>query len=77
MCTPGKSQKNGPKIVQVYPEKGNMGKVLPEYLCEWTTRKVQGEGVEVIPESFVTGVAMEHDQLVLTLNTGKQVRATL
>jgi programmed cell death 8 (apoptosis-inducing factor) len=51
-----------------------MGKVLPEYLSEWTTKKVQGEGVEVIPESFVTGVKLDAGNLLLTLNNGKQVR---
>lgn len=25
----------------MYPEKGNMGKVLPEYLSNWTTEKVK------------------------------------
>lgn len=25
----------------MFPEKGNMGKVLPEYLSNWTTNKVK------------------------------------
>ncbi len=25
----------------MFPEKGNMGKVLPEYLSNWTTEKVR------------------------------------
>ena len=25
----------------MFPEKGNMGKVLPEYLSNWTTEKVK------------------------------------
>jgi len=64
---------NNPKITQVYPEKGNMGKVLPEYLSEWTTSKVRSEGVEVIPEAFVTGVSMDKGQLAIKLNNGKIV----
>ncbi|KAF4523243.1 hypothetical protein B566_EDAN006866 [Ephemera danica] len=70
-----KAEKFGPKIIQIYPEKGNMGKVLPEYLSEWTTQKVKSEGVEVISESFVTGVTFENGQLVLALNNGSKVNA--
>lgn len=29
------------EVIQMYPEKGNMGKVLPEYLSNWTTEKVK------------------------------------
>lgn len=64
---------NSPKIIQVYPEKGNMGKVLPEYLSEWTTKKVRDEGAEVVPEAFVTGVNMENGQLAIKLNNGNVV----
>jgi len=64
---------NSPKIIQVYPEKGNMGKVLPEYLSEWTTKKVREEGAEVIQEAFVTGVSMEKGQLAIKLNNGNIV----
>lgn len=35
----GKS--NGMEVHQVYPEKGNLARILPEYLSEWTTRKLQ------------------------------------
>lgn len=33
-------------VNQIFPEEGNMGKVLPEYLCRWTTDKVRSEGIE-------------------------------
>jgi apoptosis-inducing factor 1 len=69
----GKTMSNSPKIIQVYPEKGNMGKVLPEYLSEWTTKKVREEGAEVIPEAFVTGVSMDKGQLAIKLNNGNIV----
>lgn len=29
------------EVIQMFPEKGNMGKVLPEYLSNWTTAKVK------------------------------------
>uniref|UniRef100_A0A4W5L6Q8 Apoptosis-inducing factor 1, mitochondrial n=1 Tax=Hucho hucho TaxID=62062 RepID=A0A4W5L6Q8_9TELE len=28
------------EVIQMFPEKGNMGKVLPEYLSNWTTAKM-------------------------------------
>lgn len=31
----------GLEVIQMFPEKGNMGKVLPEYLSNWTTEKVR------------------------------------
>ncbi|XP_065345633.1 apoptosis-inducing factor 1, mitochondrial [Cloeon dipterum] len=69
-----KTMGNHPKIIQVYPEKGNMGKVLPEYLSQWTTNKVRHEGVEVLPEAFVTGVSQESGKLVLKLNNGETIK---
>lgn len=34
------------EVIQLFPENGNMGKVLPEYLSNWTTEKVRrGEAV--------------------------------
>lgn len=32
---------SGLEVIQMFPEKGNMGKVLPEYLSNWTTEKVK------------------------------------
>lgn len=34
-------KKSGVNVVQVFPEDGNMGRVLPKYLTEWTTSKVR------------------------------------
>lgn len=31
----------GLEVIQLFPENGNMGKVLPEYLSNWTTEKVR------------------------------------
>lgn len=38
------SLKSKPEIIQVFPESGNMGKVLPEYLSQWATKKIRAEG---------------------------------
>lgn len=59
-------------MLQVFPEEGNMGRVLPNYLSQWTTEKVKGEGVQVLPKSQVHGAAMEDDKVVLTLNDGQK-----
>ena len=34
-------KKTGMKVLQIFPEDGNMGRVLPKYLTEWTTNKVR------------------------------------
>ena len=40
-CALGKrGQQTGMKVVQTFPETGNMGRVLPEYLSKWSTEKV-------------------------------------
>ena len=39
-CALGHRGKQGDlKVTQVFQEDGNMGKVLPNYLSEWTTDK--------------------------------------
>ena len=44
-CALGSRGKSGGfEVNQAYQESGNMGKVLPDYLSEWTTMKVQSEG---------------------------------
>lgn len=50
-----------------------MGKVLPEYLSEWTTKKVKQENVNVINKARVEDVSMEDKRLVLHLSTGSKL----
>lgn len=64
-------------MVQVFPEEGNMGRVLPKYLSQWTTDKVKAEGVQVVPKSQVQEAAMEDSKVVLTLNDGRKVNNIL
>ncbi|XP_076034595.1 apoptosis inducing factor [Oratosquilla oratoria] len=69
-----KSKTTGGSVTQVFPEAGNMGKILPEYLSTWTTQKVKSEGVNVISNSYVRTVALsENGKLKLGLNSGKEV----
>lgn len=65
---------SGLEVIQMYPEKGNMGKVLPEYLSNWTTEKVKKEGVKVISEALVKSVTYKDDKLEIKLKDGRLVK---
>ncbi|CAG0915148.1 unnamed protein product [Notodromas monacha] len=70
-----KDKKYKVEINQVFPEKGNMAKVLPEYLSSWTTAKVKREGVNVVSNSHVTTAKLEDGKkVVLGLNDGSQLK---
>lgn len=69
-----KSTETGLEVVQMFPERGNMGKVLPEYLSNWTTEKVKKEGVKVISEALVKSVAYKDDRLEISLKDGRLVK---
>merc|ERR1719186_1818702 len=68
----GKS--TGMEVVQAFQEAGNMGKVLPEYLSEWTTDKVRSEGVTVMPKCQINSVVKtQDDRLAVTMSDGSKV----
>ncbi|XP_043996883.1 apoptosis-inducing factor 1, mitochondrial isoform X1 [Gambusia affinis] len=74
-CALGRrSTESGLEVIQMFPEKGNMGKVLPEYLSNWTTEKVKKEGVKVIREAVVKSVSYKDDKLEIKLKDGRVVR---
>ncbi|XP_067262611.1 apoptosis-inducing factor 1, mitochondrial isoform X3 [Chanodichthys erythropterus] len=64
----------GVEVIQMFPEKGNMGKVLPEYLSNWTTEKVRKEGVNVITDALVKNVSYKNDKLEIKLKDGRLVK---
>ncbi|KAL7838893.1 hypothetical protein AOLI_G00272970 [Acnodon oligacanthus] len=64
----------GLEVVQMFPEKGNMGKVLPEYLSNWTTEKVRKEGVKVLAEAVVKNVSYKEGKLEIKLKDGRTVK---
>ncbi|XP_071949729.1 apoptosis-inducing factor 1, mitochondrial-like [Antedon mediterranea] len=77
-CALGKRGKDSDlQVTQFFPESGNMGRVLPEYLSNWTTNKVSKEGVSVIPNAFLKSAAFDQssEQVVLTLSNGNTVSA--
>ena len=44
------------RVLQVFPEAGNMGLVFPKDLSRWATEKVRKEGVELFPGRFIDSV---------------------
>ncbi|XP_043095405.1 apoptosis-inducing factor 1, mitochondrial isoform X2 [Puntigrus tetrazona] len=64
----------GLEVIQMFPEKGNMGKVLPEYLSNWTTEKVRKEGVSVITDAVVKNVNYKNDKLEIKLKDGRLIK---
>uniref|UniRef100_A0A8C6JXZ3 Apoptosis-inducing factor 1, mitochondrial n=1 Tax=Melopsittacus undulatus TaxID=13146 RepID=A0A8C6JXZ3_MELUD len=69
----GKCAAAGLEVIQLFPENGNMGKVLPEYLSNWTTEKVRREGVNVMPNAVVKSVSVSGKRLVIKLKDGRKV----
>uniref|UniRef100_A0A4X2JNL7 Apoptosis-inducing factor 1, mitochondrial n=1 Tax=Vombatus ursinus TaxID=29139 RepID=A0A4X2JNL7_VOMUR len=63
----------GTEVIQLFPEKGNMGKILPEYLSNWTTEKVRQEGVKVMPNAVVQSVGVRSGKLLIKLKDGRKV----
>ena len=69
-----RGKKNGIlNVTQVFPEEGNMAKVIPKYLSDWTTQKVATEGVKVIANRTVTKVDTVDDKLRLQLDNGETI----
>ncbi|XP_030836587.1 apoptosis-inducing factor 1, mitochondrial [Strongylocentrotus purpuratus] len=77
-CALGKRGKDtGMKVMQFFPEAGNMGRVLPEYLSKWATDKVSNEGVEVHSDMFLKNVSFngKSKQVELQFSNGDKVQA--
>ncbi|XP_058453756.1 apoptosis-inducing factor 1, mitochondrial isoform X2 [Malaya genurostris] len=55
------------EIHQLFHEVGNMGKILPEYLSQWTTDRVREEGVKVWPKTQIKSAEVHEKKLRLTL----------
>uniref|UniRef100_A0ABM5EWC8 L-amino-acid oxidase n=2 Tax=Pogona vitticeps TaxID=103695 RepID=A0ABM5EWC8_9SAUR len=73
-CALGRrAQLRGLEVIQMFPENGNMGRVLPEYLSNWTTSKVRREGVNVMTNAVVKSVSVAGDRLLIKLKDGRKV----
>ncbi|XP_055600447.1 apoptosis-inducing factor 1, mitochondrial isoform X2 [Uranotaenia lowii] len=60
-------REKGFEIYQLFHEGGNMGKILPEYLSQWTTDRVREEGVKVWSKTQIKTAEVLDKKLVLTL----------
>ncbi|KAG9478087.1 hypothetical protein GDO78_013211, partial [Eleutherodactylus coqui] len=73
-CALGRrAQRSNLEVIQMFPESGNMGKILPEYLSHWTTEKVKREGVNVITDAVVKSVSYKNGKLHISLKDGRAV----
>ncbi|XP_062916676.1 apoptosis-inducing factor 1, mitochondrial isoform X1 [Mobula hypostoma] len=74
-CALGRRAQNTElEVIQIFPEKGNMGKILPEYLSNWTTEKVRKEGVNVMPATVVKSAKYKDNKVVLQLKDGQTMK---
>lgn len=60
-------------VHQIFHEHGNMGKILPQYLSQWSTERVKEEGVDVIPNTHVGNVELENSKVKLKLLNNKSL----
>lgn len=49
-------------IYQIFPESGNLGKVLPTYLSEWLSKKIENEGAHIVPNCEIKSISMSEDK---------------
>ncbi|XP_030383443.1 putative apoptosis-inducing factor 1, mitochondrial isoform X2 [Scaptodrosophila lebanonensis] len=63
-------ENGGGKIYQVFQEKANMSKVLPNYLSRWTMQKMESLGVCVIPDATIRAASRDESNIKLELNNG-------
>ncbi|XP_052795331.1 apoptosis-inducing factor 1, mitochondrial-like [Mya arenaria] len=68
-----KGAENKCQVYQIFPEKGNMAKVLPEYLSQYTTDQIKEYGVTVVPNANVTSAVFENGKVKLKLSNSQTV----
>ncbi|KAK7602035.1 hypothetical protein V9T40_009476 [Parthenolecanium corni] len=74
-CSLSKFGSSKLKVVQIFPEKGSLAKILPEYLSKWTTEKLREQGVNIISGQELKSAALTNNdkQVELTLSDGKKI----
>ncbi|KAI8923629.1 hypothetical protein BC831DRAFT_403533 [Entophlyctis helioformis] len=65
----------GVKVVQLFPEDGNMGLVFPRYLTKWTTSKLRQAGVDVRSNSDIETVVKKGEKVEIKVKGGAAVEA--
>lgn len=59
------------KITQIFPEKGPLAKILPEYLSKWSVKMLASDGIKMCPESQITSAKVNNEGKV-ELTTDKE-----
>ena len=70
-------KERGLKVIQVFPEEGNLGLVLPKELSKWTTDKVRKEGIEVHPGNTLETAVVEDGKVKVKLSGGEEVHVCM
>ncbi|CAF2134049.1 unnamed protein product [Rotaria magnacalcarata] len=71
-----KNGKPSGKIIQLMFEKGNISKVLPEYLSKWTSDRVREEGAEVVTNIELVDASLQEGKISLSYIDPKEPRKT-
>lgn len=59
------------KIIQIFPEEGNMGLVFPKYLSNWVMKQLKGLGVDIWPNSKIKSISkLSGDKARIVTETG-------
>jgi programmed cell death 8 (apoptosis-inducing factor) len=61
-------------VIQLFPESGNLGLVLPKDVSQWTTNKVKAEGITVMSDVTVREAGLDDGgRITITASDGQQV----
>lgn len=69
-----KGDLSGMKVYQLFPENGNMAKVLPDFLSQWTTSKMREDGINVKTNVSVKSAVYEDGKVKLGLSNGEYLK---
>lgn len=70
-----RGKERGLKVIQIFPEEGNLGLVLPKELSKWTTDKVRKEGIEVHPGNTLETAVIDDGKVKVKLSGGEELQA--
>jgi apoptosis-inducing factor 1 len=68
-----RSKSTGGKVVQIFPEDGNLSLVLPNYLTKWTTSELQNNGVHVKPNTEISQITSADGKVLLHLKKSEEI----
>lgn len=69
-----RSKNSDLQVIQVFPERGVLSKILPHYLSQWICKKLTSEGVKLVPETDLVSAAVKDGRLIVQLTDGSEVQ---